>query len=114
MGYLHEELSLNEKLAQKGFVAAPHLLEFKRALSGEEDKQGEYAADIARARQKINDLGLRIASLKHDYATQASDALKTSQDKIFDIQERLRVPQDEMDDRRGLFQAVRMVSAERF
>lgn len=96
IGYLQEELALNEKLAQKGFVAAPRLLEFKRSLSGQEDRQGEYSADIARAQQKIKELGLRIASLKHDYATQASDLLKQSQDKIFDLQERLRIPEDEI------------------
>lgn len=96
IGYLQEELALNERLAKKGFVAAPRLLEFKRSLSGQEDRQGEYAADIARAQQKIKELGLRIASLKHEYETQASDALKQSQDKMFDLHERLRIPEDEL------------------
>lgn len=96
IGYLNDELSVNEKLAEKGFVAKPHLLEFKRSLSSEEDKQGEYAANIARARQKINELNLRIANLKNDYAKQASDDLQKSQDQIFDLQERFRVPEDEV------------------
>lgn len=96
IGYLNEELAVNEKLAQKGFVASPRLLEFKRSLSAQNDRQGEYNADIARAKQKINELGLRIASLRHEYTTQANNELKTSQDKIFDLEERLRVPQDAM------------------
>jgi HlyD family type I secretion membrane fusion protein len=96
IGYLNEELAVNEKLAQKGFVAHPRLLEFKRSLSAQDDRQGEYNADIARAKQKINELGLRIANLRHEYTTQASNELKTTQDKIFDLEERLRVPQDTM------------------
>ena len=96
IGYLRDELNANEKLADKGFVSQPHLLEFKRSLSTEEDKQGEYQANIARARQKINEVGLRIATLKHEYTAQASNALKDSQDKIFDLQERTRIPEDVM------------------
>lgn len=96
VGYLSEELAVNEKLAQKGFVAAPRLLEFKRSLSAQEDRRGEYNADVARAKQKINELGLRIANLRHEYSNQASNELKAAQDKIFDLQERQRVPQDAM------------------
>lgn len=96
VGYLNEELAVNEKLAQKGFVAAPRLLEFKRSLSAQEDRRGEYGADIARAQQKINELGLRVASLRHEYSNQAHRELKAAQDKIFDLQERQRVPQDAM------------------
>lgn len=96
VGYLNEELAVNEKLAQKGFVAAPRLLEFKRSLSAQEDRRGEYNADVARAKQKINELGLRIASLRHEYSNQANNELKNSQDKVFDLQERQRVPQDAM------------------
>ncbi len=96
IGYLNEELAVNEKLAQKGFVAAPRLLEFKRSLSAQEDRRGEYNADVARAKQKINELGLRIANLRHEYSTQANNELKNSQDKVFDLQERHRVPQDAM------------------
>lgn len=96
VGYLNEELAVNEKLAQKGFVAAPRLLEFKRSLSAQEDRRGEYNADVARAKQKINELGLRIANLRHEYSSQANNELKGAQDKIFDLQERQRVPQDTM------------------
>lgn len=95
IGYLQDELKVNEKLAEKGFVAAPHLLELKRSISSEDDKQGENAANIARAKQKINDLNLRIASLKNDYSKQASDDLQKSQDQIFDLQERFRIPEDQ-------------------
>lgn len=96
ISYLHEELAANETLAKKGFVSAPKVLELKRGLSQEEDKQGEYSADISRAKQKTTELQLRIASLRDDYAKQASDELKKSQDQIFDLQERLRVPEDAM------------------
>lgn len=95
-GYLEDELKINEKLAEKGFVAGPRLLEFKRSLSNQEDRKSEYSADIARAKQKINEQSLRIANLKHEYQTLAGDELKKSQEKIFDLQERLRVPQDAM------------------
>ncbi|NOT13987.1 MAG: HlyD family type I secretion periplasmic adaptor subunit [Methylotenera sp.] len=96
IGYLDEELAVNEKLAKQGFVANPRLLEFKRSLSAQQDRKGEYFADIARAKQKINELGLRAANLRHEYSTRANTELKATQDKIFDLQERLRVPQDAM------------------
>lgn len=96
IGYLDEELAVNEKLAQQGFVATPRLLEFKRSLSAQQDRKGEYTADIARAKQKINELGLRSANLRHEYSTRANTELKATQDKIFDLQERLRVPKDAM------------------
>lgn len=96
IGYLNEELAVNEKLAQKRFVANPRLLEFKRSLSAQNDRQGEFNANIARAKQKINELSLRIATLRHEYITQANNELKTSQDKIFDLEERRRVPQGAM------------------
>jgi HlyD family secretion protein/epimerase transport system membrane fusion protein len=96
INYLNDELTANETLAKKGFVSAPKVLELKRALSEQEDKQGEYSANIARAKQKTAELQLRIASLKDDYAKQASDELKKSQDQVFDLQERLRVPEDAM------------------
>jgi membrane fusion protein, epimerase transport system len=96
IGYLREELTANERLAEKGFVSAPKLLQFKRALSEQDDKRGEYSADISRAKQKSTELQLRISGLRDDYAKQASDELKKSQDQIFDLQERLRVPQDAM------------------
>lgn len=94
IAYLHEELASNETLAKKGFVSAPKLLELKRAVSEQEDRQGEYSANISRANQKATELELRIASLKDEYAKQASDELKKSQDQIFDLQQRARVPED--------------------
>jgi HlyD family type I secretion membrane fusion protein len=96
IGYLNEELRVNEALASKGFVAAPRLLEFKRALSQQDRSLGEYSADIERANQKVSELKLRIANLQYDYVKKAADELKQTQEKYFDLQERMRVPQDQL------------------
>ena len=96
IGYLNEELKVNETLANKGFVAAPRLLEFKRSLSQQERSRGEYSADIERANQKVSELRLRISSLQDDYVKKAADELKQTQEKYYDLQERMRVPQDQL------------------
>ena len=97
IGYLNDELKVNETLASKGFVAAPRLLEFKRSLSQQERSLGEYSADIERANQKVSELRLRIVNLQDDYVKKAADELKQTQDKYYDLQERMRVPQDQLE-----------------
>lgn len=96
IGYLNDELKQNESLAAKGFVATPKLLEFKRNLSEHERSLGEYAADIDRANQKVSELKIRIAALQDDYVKKAADEYKDLQNKVFDLQERMHVPQDEL------------------
>lgn len=93
---LNQELAVNENLAAKGFVSTPKLLEFKRALSMQERGMGEYRADIQRANQKVSELKIRIAALQDDYVKKAADEYKELQNKLYDLQERMRVPQDQL------------------
>ncbi|HLF96545.1 MAG TPA: HlyD family type I secretion periplasmic adaptor subunit, partial [Methylococcaceae bacterium] len=92
--YLDEELASNARLAEKGFVAQQHILELRRALSAEDTRRGEYSAEVARAKQKIAELQLHAIGLTDQYQQQSSEGLKKSQEQIFDLQERLRVPED--------------------
>lgn len=94
--FLLEELKLNESLASKGFVASPRLLEFKRSLSQQETSLGEFRADIERVRQKSSELRLRAMNLKDEFVRNAAEELKVTQDKLFDLRERKRIPEDQL------------------
>jgi HlyD family type I secretion membrane fusion protein len=59
-----------------------------------EAKRGEAQADLAKARQKVSELELRILTLRNDSMKQATDELKDSTTRVFDLQERLRPSQD--------------------
>lgn len=94
--YLQDELTLNEGLAAKGFVASPKLLEFKRSIAQQQSVSSESMADIERTQQKSSELKLRIASLQNEYIKRAADELTQTQEKVFDLNERLRVPNDQL------------------
>lgn len=94
IGYINEELKINEDLYKKNFVAYTRLLTIKRALAEKEEKRGEFLALIAQARQKLAELELRIITLYDSYVKEATDELKESEKKIADLEERLRPTQD--------------------
>lgn len=94
--FLQDELTLNEGLAAKGFVSAPKLLEFKRSIAQQRSVASESMADIERAHQKSSELKLRIANLQDEYVKRAADELKQTQEKLFDLNERLRIPNDQL------------------
>ena len=89
-----EELAANESLIKEGFVSKTRLLGLQRSVAEYEAKRGEAQADLAKARQKVAELELRILTLRNDNMKQATDELKESTTKVFDLQERLRPSKD--------------------
>ncbi len=85
-----DELKVNERLLEKEFVNKTRIITLQRQVSDYRMKAGESAADLARARQKVSDLQLRLLSLKGDYVQAATSELKEVGTRIFDLQERLR------------------------
>jgi len=59
-----------------------------------EAKKSEALADLAKARERVVELELRILALRNDSMKQAADELKESTTKVFDLQERLRPSKD--------------------
>ena len=89
-----EELTANEALTKDGFVSKTRLLALQRGVADYEAKKGEAQADLAKARQKVSELELRILTLRNERMKQATDELKDSTTRVFDLQERLRPSKD--------------------
>lgn len=92
--YLTEELKMNEDLLDKKFVQKTRVMGFKRAVAEKDERRGEYIAEIAKARQKISEAELRIIGLNDAYVKEASGELKESNQKMLDLQERLKPSED--------------------
>ena len=92
-----EELAANEALTKDGFVSKTRLLSLQRVVAEYEAKRGEAQAELAKARQKVAELELRILTLRNDSMKQATDELKESTTRVFDLQERLRPSKDAAD-----------------
>jgi HlyD family type I secretion membrane fusion protein len=92
--YLKEEIAANERLEKQHYVQKVRLLELARAVEEYESRRGEHLADIARARQKITDLNIRIIGLKNRLMQEAANELTRTKAAIYDIEERLRPSRD--------------------
>lgn len=92
--YLQEEVAVNERLYQDKFINKSRLLALRRELAETEARRSEHQADLAQARQRINELELRILSLRTARVQNAADELDQSTRRIYDLRERLRPSQD--------------------
>ncbi len=89
-----EELAINEKLAAEGFVHRTRLLGLHRASADYRSRAGESRSDLASARQRAGEIQSRIAQLRLQYQTQATDDLKEAVVRMREIEERLRPLKD--------------------
>jgi HlyD family type I secretion membrane fusion protein len=88
------ELEANEQLLEKGYIQKTRILTLQRAVSEYEARHGEHRAELSRARQRASELELRILTMRNQYAQQASDELKDTTTRIFDLEERIRPSKD--------------------
>jgi HlyD family type I secretion membrane fusion protein len=91
---MREELAANESLLKQGFVANTRILGLQRQVAEYEARYGEHQAELAKAHQRISELELRKLSMRNDYVKAATDELKDSTSRIFDLDERLRPTKD--------------------
>ena len=89
-----EELQQNEGMVSQGFVSKSRILGLQRSVAEYESRRGENLADLAKARQRIAELELRILAARNGAMEQAAGELKESTARMFDIEERLRPSQD--------------------
>jgi HlyD family type I secretion membrane fusion protein len=92
-----EELEINDKLAQQGFVQRTRLLALQRTAADYRAHLGEYRSDLAVARQRVGELEARIAQARNQYQQQAADELKEAAAKVRELEERLRPSQDQVE-----------------
>jgi HlyD family type I secretion membrane fusion protein len=96
IGYIKEQLQINDTLQRENFVARMRVLDYWRQLAQKEEDRGEYVAKIGAARQKMRDIELRIENLHDSYVREAADELKDSPRRIADLKERIRPSEDQL------------------
>jgi len=89
-----EELAANERLLEQGFVQKTRLLTLQRAVAEYEARHGERRAELSKARQRASELEFRILSMRNTYVQAATDEIKESTGKIFDLEDRIRPSRD--------------------
>jgi HlyD family type I secretion membrane fusion protein len=94
--YLREELAANEGLYNDKFISKARILTLKRELAQTEALRSEHVADIAKARQKISELDLRMLTLRATRVQTAADDLEATTRKIVDLQDRIKPSRDAM------------------
>lgn len=92
-----EELKANEDLLRQNYVQKTRVLTLQRAVAEYEARYGEHRAELAKAKQHASELELRILSAQNAYKQTATDELKESTAKMFDLEERLRPSRDASD-----------------
>jgi epimerase transport system membrane fusion protein len=91
---MDQEVAANEALLSENFINRTKVMTLQRAAAEYRMRQGENAAERAKATQRKSELELKMVSLRETYATEASAELRDTGNKIVDIEERLRAARD--------------------
>ena len=89
-----DELAANERLLEQGYVQKTRLLTLQRAVAEYEARHGERRAELSKARQRASELEFRILAMRNTYVQTATDELKETTSKMFDLEERIRPSRD--------------------
>ena len=92
-----EEVQINERLVQQGFVHRTRMISLERTEADSRAHVAEYRSDVAAARQRIGDLQARIVQARAQYQSQAADELRDAAARIRALEERLRPSQDQVE-----------------
>lgn len=89
-----QQLGLNEQLMHEKFVSQARVLEFQGRVSDRALQRAQAGAAVAQVRQKIKQNELRIEGLRQDYVKGAADELRSAEQRIEELRERLRPNED--------------------
>jgi HlyD family type I secretion membrane fusion protein len=90
-----DELATNEKLVRDGFVQKTRLMALERAVAEYEARWNERRAELSKTQQRGSELELRILAQRNTYVQSATDELKETTARIFDLEQRLRPSRDQ-------------------
>ena len=93
---IEAELTGVNELWDKNLVAITRLMQLRRDRARLSGERGQYVAEIARARGKINETELQIIQLDKDFTTEVLKDLREAQGKIAELTERLVAAQDQL------------------
>ena len=89
-----DELAINEKLLKDNFIQKTRLMTLERGVAEYEARWGEHRAELSKTRSRASEIELRILSMRNTYMQQATDEMKETSAKIFDLEERMRPSKD--------------------
>jgi HlyD family type I secretion membrane fusion protein len=89
-----EELAANERLLSQVYVQKTRLLTLQRSVAEYEARHGERRAELSKSRQRASELEFRILAMRNTYVQSATDELKESTARTFDLEERIRPSRD--------------------
>ncbi len=84
----------NEALQQEGFVSTARVLDLQKSETDALSRVQSSEAEFDRARQREADLERRIAAARNDYVKTADDELKEANNRVVQLDERLRPARD--------------------
>ena len=93
----HDELAMNERLTQQGYVQGARILQLKRAEADYRGRKAETQSNLGVALQREADLKERLAQIRNQYRQQAVDELKDATAKSQELQERLQPSLDQVE-----------------
>ncbi len=94
---IREELTGLRKLLEKGFARKPDILSLERQAEELKGDQGEFVAEIARAKSGIGEAKLNIIQLQKKIRQEVVAELREVQGEIFDLDERRIAATDELE-----------------
>ena len=89
-----DELAANERLLEQGYVQKTRLLTLQRAVAEYEARHSERRAELSKSRQRASELEFRILAMRNTYVQTATDEMKESTSKMFDLEDRIRPSRD--------------------
>jgi HlyD family type I secretion membrane fusion protein len=92
-----EELAINTKLADEGFVQRTRLIALQRVSADYRSRIGEHRSDLAAARQRAGEVQARVAQLRQQYQVQAMEERKEAASELREIEEKLRPARDHLE-----------------
>jgi HlyD family secretion protein len=94
--FITEELVGVTELYAKNLVSISRMNTLQRDKARIEGEQGQYVADIARARGKISETELQILQLDQDFRTDVLKDLRETEGKIGELKERVTAAKDQL------------------
>lgn len=91
---MREEVRTYESLREVGFVSKMQVSRQQRGLQDYEAQHNEYQANIARAKQRLAELGARANGLRSQYRQSAADELPAARARIAALEQQLRASRD--------------------
>jgi HlyD family type I secretion membrane fusion protein len=93
-GLIAEEMQGVEALVIKGLERRPRLLALQRTAEEIGARRSDHLGQIARAQQKIGEAELKIADHENKRIDDVMQELRTTQDELFDLHEKLFAARD--------------------